>query len=124
MPPPESPSGSAPPPPGDRASLPRGARPRRTLAGRLLGVAAIPGAVAAGWWLWFSGPPPVENIPRGLRWISNLVQARYYIVVVRDAMLQHGGWPAVWWAVAGIGLIGLGFYGLAWLRMRRMQLAP
>jgi hypothetical protein len=30
---------------------------------------------------------PVENIPAGLRWISNLVQARYYIVIVRDALL-------------------------------------
>ena len=41
---------------------------------------------------------PIENIPRGLSWISNLVQARYFIVVVRDAFLQGGGWPAVWWA--------------------------
>jgi ABC-2 type transport system permease protein len=64
---------------------------------------------------------PVENIPAGLRWISNLVQARYFIVVVRDAFLQGGGWPAVWWAVAAIGAIGVAFYGLAWLTMRRMQ---
>jgi ABC-2 type transport system permease protein len=65
---------------------------------------------------------PVENIPPALRWISNLVQARYLIVVVRDAFLQGGGWPAVWWAVAALGVIGLGYYGLAWRTMRRMQL--
>lgn len=64
---------------------------------------------------------PVENIPAALRWISNLVQARYFIVVVRDAFLQGGGWPAVWWAVLAIGAIGLVFYGLAWRAMRRMQ---
>jgi ABC-2 type transport system permease protein len=64
---------------------------------------------------------PVENIPGALRWISNLVQARYLIVVVRDAFLQGGGWPAVWWAVTAIGAIGLGYYGLAWRTMRRMQ---
>ncbi len=64
---------------------------------------------------------PVENIPDALRWISSLVQARYYVVVVRDAFLQGGGWPAVWWAVAAIGAIGLVFYGLAWWTMRRMQ---
>src|SRR5262249_29600090 len=46
---------------------------------------------------------PIENIPHGLRWISSLVQARYYVVVVRDAFLQGGGWPAVWWAVLAIG---------------------
>jgi ABC-2 type transport system permease protein len=64
---------------------------------------------------------PVENIPPALRWISNLVQARYFIVVVRDAFLQGGGWPAVGWAVPPIGIIGLVFYALAWLTMRRMQ---
>jgi hypothetical protein len=36
----------------------------------------------------------VENIPAGgLRRLSNLVQARYYIVVVRDAFLQGAGCP-------------------------------
>jgi ABC-2 type transport system permease protein len=64
---------------------------------------------------------PVENIPAGLAWISNLVQARYYIVVVRDAFLQGGGWPAVWWAVLAIGAIGLVYFGLAWRALRRMQ---
>jgi ABC-2 type transport system permease protein len=64
---------------------------------------------------------PIENIPQALRWISNLVQARYYVVVVRDAFLQGGGWPAVWWAVLAIGGIGLVFYTLAWRSMRRMQ---
>jgi ABC-2 type transport system permease protein len=64
---------------------------------------------------------PVENIPDTLRWISNLVQARYYVLVVRDAFLQGGGWPAVWWAVLAIGGIGLVFYSLAWRTMRRMQ---
>jgi drug efflux transport system permease protein len=64
---------------------------------------------------------PIENIPDALRWISSLVQARYYVVVVRDAFLQGAGWPAVWWAVLAIGAIGLVFYALAWRAMRRMQ---
>jgi ABC-2 type transport system permease protein len=64
---------------------------------------------------------PIENIPDALRWISNLVQARYFVVIVRDAFLQGGGWPAVWWAVLAIGAIGLVFYGMAWATMRRMQ---
>jgi ABC-2 type transport system permease protein len=64
---------------------------------------------------------PIENIPAALRWISSLVQARYYVVVVRDAFLQGGGWPAVWWAVLAIGGLGLAFYALAWRAMRRMQ---
>ena len=64
---------------------------------------------------------PVENIPLGLRWISSLVWGRYYIEIVRDALLQGGGWPAMWSKVLIIGMIGAIFYGLAWRGMRRMQ---
>jgi len=64
---------------------------------------------------------PIENIPDALRWVSSLVHARYYIVIVRDAFLQGGGWPAVWWAELAIGAIGVGYYTLAWRAMRRMQ---
>lgn len=65
---------------------------------------------------------PIENIPAGLRWISNFVWGRYYIEVVRDALLQGGGWPAVWYKVLVIALIGALFYLNAWRSMRRMQL--
>jgi ABC-2 type transport system permease protein len=65
---------------------------------------------------------PIENIPANLRWLSNFVWGRYYIEIVRDALLQGGGWPAVWYKVLIIGVIGLTFYALAWLIMRRMQL--
>lgn len=64
---------------------------------------------------------PIENIPASLRWISNLVWGRYYIVIVRDALLQGGGWPAMRWNVLAIGGIGAVFYTLAWRVMRRMQ---
>ncbi len=65
---------------------------------------------------------PIENIPVYLRWISNLVWGTYYIRVTRDALLQGGGWPAMWVNVAAIAAIGLIFYGIAWHNMRRMQL--
>src|SRR5215472_10276333 len=42
---------------------------------------------------------PVENIPAGLRWVSNIVWGRYYIEIVRDALLKGGGWPATWFSV-------------------------
>jgi len=64
---------------------------------------------------------PLRNIPAGLRWISNLVWGRYYIAIVRDALLQGGGWPAMWFDVLMIALIGSAFYFLAWRTMRRMQ---
>jgi ABC-2 type transport system permease protein len=64
---------------------------------------------------------PIQNIPAGLRWISNLIWGRYYIEIVRDALLQGGGWPAVWYKVLIIGAIGTLFYGIAWHGMKRMQ---
>jgi len=41
---------------------------------------------------------------------------------VRDALLQGGGWPANWFKVVIIGTIGTVFYGVAWRKMRHMQL--
>jgi ABC-2 type transport system permease protein len=65
---------------------------------------------------------PIENIPAAVRWISHFIWGRYYIEVVRDALLQGGGWPAVWYKVAIIALTGAVFYAAAWRVMRRMQL--
>ena len=65
---------------------------------------------------------PIENIPASLRWLSRLVWGRYYIEIVRDAFLQGGGWPAVWYKELIIGGIGTVFFSLAWLNKRRMQL--
>jgi ABC-2 type transport system permease protein len=64
---------------------------------------------------------PIENIPAGLRWISNFIWGRYYIEIVRDGLLQGGGWPAVWFKVLIVGAIGAIFYGIAWRGTRRMQ---
>ncbi|HEY3453226.1 MAG TPA: ABC transporter permease [Bryobacteraceae bacterium] len=66
---------------------------------------------------------PIENIPAGLRWISNIVWGKYYIEIVRDALLQGGGWPSMWFSVVMIGVIGLIFFALAWVHMRAMQVS-
>jgi len=66
---------------------------------------------------------PVEAIPAALRWMSNLVWGTYYVNVLRDALLQGGGWAAVWSSVAAIGGFGALFYSLAWRNMRRMQMS-
>jgi ABC-2 type transport system permease protein len=64
---------------------------------------------------------PIDNIPAGLRWLSNLIWGRYYIEIVRDALLQGGGWPSTWYKVLEIAVTGAIFYSLAWRTMRRMQ---
>lgn len=65
---------------------------------------------------------PIQNIPASIRWVSNIVWGRYYIEVVRDALLAGGGWPAEWFAVLMIAVIGAVFYTLGWKTLRRMQL--
>jgi ABC-type multidrug transport system permease subunit len=60
-------------------------------------------------------------MPHALQWLSNLVWGTYYTRVMRDALLQGGGWPAMWSNVGAIALFGALFYTLAWLNMRRMQ---
>jgi ABC-2 type transport system permease protein len=64
---------------------------------------------------------PIENIPSQIRWTSSFIWGKYYISVVRDALLQGGGWPSVWSSVLVIGVIGCIFYLLAWRNMRHMQ---
>jgi ABC-2 type transport system permease protein len=66
---------------------------------------------------------PIANIPSGIRWISNVIPARYYVEVVRDAFVRGGGWSGLWFAPIAMGLIGLFFFSVAWLRMRKMQLS-
>ena len=65
---------------------------------------------------------PIQNIPVQIRWLSNFIWGRYYIDIVRDALLEGGGWPAVWWKVLVIAVTGAIFFSLVWRNMRRMQL--
>jgi len=64
---------------------------------------------------------PLSNIPPGLRWISDLVPARYYIELCRDAFVRGGGWPAIWYAPLMLAVLGSYFFLMGWRAMRRMQ---
>lgn len=64
---------------------------------------------------------PVSNIPAGLRWISSIVPAKYYIEIARDAFVRGGGWATVWNGPIVLALLALIFFTIAWRSMRRMQ---
>jgi ABC-2 type transport system permease protein len=88
-------------------------------------VAAVQAVALGGYLLVFmlSGVlVPIETMPHALQWLSNLIWGTYYTRVMRDALLQGGGWPAMWSNVAAIALFGATFYLLAWFNMRRMQM--
>lgn len=64
---------------------------------------------------------PISNIPVVLRWLSNIIPARYYILITRDAYARGIGWIGIWWSIlALIVLTGL-FFFLAWRKLRQMQ---
>jgi ABC-2 type transport system permease protein len=64
---------------------------------------------------------PVENIPQPLRFVSNFVPMRYYLIVIRDAFLRGGGWSGVWYAPVALALLGGFFFFRAWSAMKDMQ---
>ncbi|MEW6211749.1 MAG: ABC transporter permease [Acidobacteriota bacterium] len=64
---------------------------------------------------------PLSNIPSWIRWVSNIVPARYFIEIARDAFVRGGGWAAVWQGEVALALLGMFFLFVTWRRMRKMQ---
>jgi len=65
----------------------------------------------------------LENIPFPLSLISNLIPARYYILITRDAFVRGTGWAGVWYVPLIIGLIGTVMFMVAVRNLKRMQLS-
>ena len=65
---------------------------------------------------------PLSNIPFPIALIANIVPARYYIDVTRDAFVRGTGWGSTWVALVAIALLALLFFTAAWRGLRRMQL--
>jgi ABC-2 type transport system permease protein len=66
---------------------------------------------------------PLNNIPFPLSWLSNIIPARYYIVVSRDAFVRGTGWVGVWWAVLIVAVLGTLLFNVARRILSRMQLS-
>ncbi|MGV2831479.1 ABC transporter permease [Myxosarcina sp. GI1(2024)] len=64
----------------------------------------------------------LENIPFPLSLISNIIPARYYILITRDAFIRGTGWAGVWYVPLIVGLIGSVIFMAATRNLKRMQL--
>ncbi|MBI1786921.1 MAG: ABC transporter permease [Acidobacteria bacterium] len=64
---------------------------------------------------------PIQNIPPGLRWISNLVPARHFIEITRDVVLRGGDWSTSFKPLLSLLALALFFYFVSFRRMRRMH---
>lgn len=65
---------------------------------------------------------PLNNIPFPLSLISNIIPARYYIELSRDAFVRGTGWPDVWHLCVIVLLLGLLLFNAARRMLSRMQL--
>lgn len=66
---------------------------------------------------------PLSNISFPLSLISNIVPARYYIEISRDAYVRGTGWAGVWFNVLVLILIGLLLFNITTRKIRQMQLS-
>ncbi len=65
---------------------------------------------------------PVNNIPFPLSLVSNIIPARYFITITRDAYVRGVGWPGVWFSVLMILVLGLLLFNVTRKSLSRMQL--
>jgi ABC-2 type transport system permease protein len=65
---------------------------------------------------------PIANIPVGIRWITNIIPARYYIELTRDTYTHGVGWEGVWFPVLALALLASFFFFIAWRKLQKMQL--
>jgi len=65
---------------------------------------------------------PLRNIVFPLSLVSNVVPARYFVELVRDAFVRGGGWPSEWRFLFVFLLFSLFFFNMASNKLKRMQI--
>jgi ABC-2 type transport system permease protein len=65
---------------------------------------------------------PLSNIPFPLSLLPNIIPARYFVVISRDAFVRGTGWVGVWFDIVMIIVLGLLFFNVARRVLSRMQL--
>ncbi|MGA7938113.1 MAG: ABC transporter permease [Kovacikia sp.] len=65
---------------------------------------------------------PLSNIPFPLSLLPNIIPARYYIIITRDAFVRGIGWASVWFDELVMIVIGLVLFNIARRALSRMQL--
>jgi len=65
---------------------------------------------------------PLSNIPFPLSLLSNIIPARYYIELSRDAFVRGTGWQGVWWILLILSGLGFLLFNVTRRLLSRMQL--
>ncbi|GJM33393.1 MAG: transport permease protein [Saprospiraceae bacterium] len=65
---------------------------------------------------------PVESMPRLLQWISTIIPAKYFIILLKDVMLKGSGIELILWEVMVLGIMTL-FFLVVSLKNFKIRLA-
>jgi ABC-2 type transport system permease protein len=66
---------------------------------------------------------PLSNIPFPLSLVSNIVPARYFVEISRDAYVRGTGWSGVWLSMLMLIILGSLIFRAAHAGLKRMQLS-
>ena len=66
---------------------------------------------------------PISNIPFPLIHLADIVPARYFIQISRDAFVRGTGWRGIWFSMLMIAILGLILFVIARWGLRKMQLS-
>ena len=66
---------------------------------------------------------PLNNIPFPLSLVTNIVPARYFIEISRDAFVRGTGWAGVWTAPLCLAVLAFVLFNIARRILGRMQLS-
>ena len=56
---------------------------------------------------------PISSMPELLQWISHVIPAKWFLIIVRSIMLKGGGLDVLWFETVILLVITLGFMGLS-----------
>jgi ABC-2 type transport system permease protein len=60
----------------------------------------------------------IKNMPAVLQWISHLIPARYFLLIIRGIMLKGSGIDVLWPQAAALVLLTVVLLGVATKRFR------
>jgi ABC-2 type transport system permease protein len=64
---------------------------------------------------------PIQNIPAQIRWISYILPATHYVKITRNCLLRDAGWATTFRPMGALAILGVSFFLLNVVQMRKMQ---
>ena len=62
---------------------------------------------------------PIENMPRGVQYVTYLLPLRYFLTILRGIFLKGAGWYELWPQVAGLAIFSIAILMLAAARFQK-----